>query len=463
MASNDVDQALAIGGEEAAKRLIKIPEDQWFDRKSGRIEPRALAKPLVAFANAEGGTIAVGISDGKVEGVTAEKCSAIRQAAMDYTVPAVRTSVSEIKTKRGNLVIIQVSPGQTVHETASGECYLRIGDESRKLRFSERSELEYDRGSIPFDGTPSPVGQLSDSKVEELRKLLGSTTKRLALRARNLLTPQGKPNVAAYLLLSDHPQDVYPNAYVRVLRYVGETRGEGFNQMLESGADYTFEGSLPEQIEKSAKKISELMPSRRALGDNGKFTDVCMIPRAAWMEGLVNAVTHRSYSMAGDCIRVEIFSNRLEITSPGKFPGVVNLDNPLSIYRHARNPRIARVLADMQITQELGEGIRRIVQEMRRIGLVDPVYDQTGNSVTLTLLASDSLPQEIRSSLPKSSQKILRALRTAGKALGTGELIELTGLARPTVLRHLKILTEANVVHWQGNSANDPRASWSLR
>ena len=88
----------------------------------------------------------------------------------------------------------------------------------------------------------------------------------------------------------------------------------------------------------------------------------------------------------------EIFPNRVEITSPGRFPGLANPSRPLEVTRYARNPRIARVCADLGITRELGEGIRRLFSEMRRRGLADPIYEQTSSSVKLTLLAVDALP-----------------------------------------------------------------------
>lgn len=462
MTPPDIDAALDENVPEAIDSLLAKPEDQWFDRKSGRIEPRDLAKSLVALANAEGGILAVGLSEGKVDGVSAERANAIRQTAKDFTVPPVRMHVREVQFLDKRVMILSVSPGDFVHETSSGECYLRIGDESRKLRFVERQELAYDRGTIPFDGTPAPSDALSDKRLTEYQKALGSSSKANALRARNLLTKNSTPTVAAYLLFADHPQEDYPNAYVRILKYLGEQRGYGDSQMLEAGTDKHIEGPLPDQIEYAAKAVENLLPKRRSLDTEGKFSDAPIIPRSAWLEGLVNAVTHRSYSIAGDHIRFEIFSNRIEITSPGRFPGIVDLSDPLAIHRHARNPRIARVLSDLNITQELGEGIRRIYEEMRRVGLTDPLYQQGQNYVKLTLFATDALPTQLGINLSTSSRKILDALRLAGRPLGTGEIVEATGMARPTVLRHLQKLQDLHVVAWEGNSSYDPRASWRL-
>jgi ATP-dependent DNA helicase RecG len=108
-----------------------------------------------------------------------------------------------------------------------------------------------------------------------------------------------------------------------------------------------------------------------ALGAVGRFRRESLIPTGAWLEGLVNAVVYRSYSLGGDHIRVEVFDDRIEIESPGRFPGVVRLDDPRGVPRFARNRRIARVCADLRFGQELGEGIRRIYDEMHLAGLGD--------------------------------------------------------------------------------------------
>lgn len=188
-----------------------------------------------------------------------------------------------------------------------------------------------------------------------------------------------------------------------------------------------------------------------------------IVPREAWLEGVVNAAIHRSYSLSGDHIRVEIYPDRVEIESPGRFPGLANPALPLEITRFARNPRIARVCADLRIGQELGEGIKRMFDEMRIVGLRDPAYRQTAGSVRLTLAALPRLPAAQAARLPKGSQQILDALRTAGVAgLGSGEVAESAGLSRPATNARLKALREEGLIVWHGKSSKDPRARWAL-
>ena len=205
------------------------------------------------------------------------------------------------------------------------------------------------------------------------------------------------------------------------------------------------------------------MPKWQRLGEGGVFEATPRIPRDAWLEGLVNAVVHRSYSIMGDHIRVEIFPNRIQITSPGRFPGLVDPARPLEIDRYARNPRISRVCSDLGVTRELGEGIRRMFDEMRRRGLADPIYTQMSSSVRLVLVASDAVPQEILSTLTPSARAILEVLRVTDQPLGTGQLAELAGISRMTATRGLSQLRDVGLVGWHGVSAKDPRATWRLR
>lgn len=458
-----IEEALSQPPDAAATLLLSAPEGQWFERKSARIQPKDLARALVAFANAEGGVVVVGLHDGSVEGLSAKQVNDVRQAAIDFTNPPVRCATEELDTASGVVLILNIAPGESVHETNTGDCYIRIGDESRKLSFAQRRELEFDRGSLPFDGTPSPFNEYSPKLAEEYRALLGASTVDRALRARNLVLHSGAITVAGHLLLSEHPQQAFPNAHVRVLKYDDVDRGTGSRQTLAAGQDHRLEGPLNQQLEEASDAIDRLIPKRQALGPAGRFEPIPLIPREAWLEGLVNAVTHRSYSMMGDHIRVEIFPNRIEILSPGRFPGLADPANPLRIDRHARNPRIARALAEFGLTQELGEGIRRIFQEMRGRGLTDPLYEQGANHVRLTLSAADALPAEVAESLPATSRQALDTLRRASQPLSTGELAELLGVTRATAGRHLQFLRDRGLVVWQGQSPRDPRASWSLR
>lgn len=466
MHPGDVDRVLSLPPDEAVEHLVGLSEDQWFERKAGRVSARDLAVPLVAMANAEGGYVIAGIHNGTVDGVVANHLNALRQAAQDFTVPVVRCSATEIATSDGLVVlVIRVDPGESVHETTKGDVYLRVGDESRRLGYAQRRELEYDRGSAPFDGTAVDADEsdLDADHVSAYQESIGAKTPGGMLAARDLLTRDGRLTVAGWLLFAERPQSLFPSATVRVLRYADTSRGTGASMTLYEGGDIRCEGPIPEQIAKAAEVIDAWVPKVQALATSGRFEPRPIIPRDVWLEGLVNAVLHRSYSMAGDHVRVEIFPNRIEIENPGRFPGLANPAKPLSISRYARNPRIVRVCSDLGIARELGEGIKRIFGEMRTLGLTDPIYSQTSGSVRLVLSSADALDEDVRASLTKTARQILDLLRLEGRPLSTGQVADLAGITRPTASRHLQTLRKHGLIDWSGQGPKDPRASWSLR
>lgn len=463
-----VSRALVAPVEDRGELLASIPEDQWMERKDPRVTPQIIANLEVGFANADGGTIVVGVGDdGTVLGTNSDtdRRNQLLQASHVYTVPPVRAACELVPcvTSAGEedvLLVIEVEPSELVHANQRDEVFLRSGDENRKLTFHQRQELVYDKGQAYFEATP-----VTDATLDDLdAQLLGSYAQALQvddverlLRSRSLINRQGQLTAAAVLLFGTQPQEFFPEAYIRILQYAGRERGAGGTQQLIR--DHKIEGPLPSVLLNAREIIELLQPARRALGGSGRFEPRPLIPENAWLEGLVNAAIHRSYSLGGDHIRVEIFDDRIEIESPGRFPGLISLKDPLDTTRFARNPRIARVCSDLNFGQELGEGIRRIFQEMREAGLADPAYKQTAATVRLTLIALP-LDREVLKDLPRGSQEILVLLRREGP-FGTGDVVDRTGMSRPYVLKRLEALERAGLVEWLGKSKNDPRALWT--
>lgn len=469
MPSVAAEEALRAPTSRRGDALLSVREDQWFDRKSNRIRPQELADALIGFGNADGGLVVIGLWDDTIEGTlgAASRVAGWQQAALDFTTPAVPAHWRLVDCLRSDgapdqLFVLEIQPSDRVHANRRDEVFLRVGDENRRLGFAQRQELIFDKGQSTYEASPVPglsSAGLDQGPVRSYAAALKHPSPDRLLAARGLLTSSGEATIAAVLLFATHPQAWFPEASVRVLRYRGTERGSGSRQELLK--DVRVEGPLPEQLSKARQAIFEHLPTRSALTASGRFERVGLLPQDAWLEALVNAVVHRSYSINGDHIRVDIFDDRVEIESPGRFPGIADTSDPLRVTRFARNPRIARVLADLHFGQELGEGIRRIFEEMRLAGLADPTYHQSSGSVRVTLLAAP-VDRELEARLPAGSRDLVRAIREAGR-LSTGELVELTGRSRPSVLRMLRALEAARVIEWAGNSPKDPRAHWKLR
>jgi ATP-dependent DNA helicase RecG len=462
MPSADVDRALALPSDDIAAALLGLPEDQWYERKSARIRPPALADALIGFGNADGGTLVVGLHDGKLEGIAdlGRRLNDLQQAAIDHTTPTVAATSRLLPCGHDHVLLFEVRPSvSVVHANARDEVFLRVGDENRRLTFAQRQELTFDRGHDAYEARPSraTLSDLDQGLVQHYVEATGATDATRLLRNRGL-AEDATLTVAGCLLFAAHPQTWLPEAFVRVLRYRGIERGSGARQQMLS--DDRFEGPIPDVLKAARMRIAELVPTRRALGREGRFAPLALIPEDAWLEGVVNAVVHRSYSLGGDHIRVEVFDDRIEVESPGRFPGIVDLTDPLEAPRFARNPRIARVCSDLHFGQELGEGIRRIYEEMRLSGLQEPVYRQSAASVRL-LLSGEPVQRALDEQLAPDARAVSVALREA-RRLSTGEVAVALGRSRPYALRVLESLRAAGVVRWVGKSQKDPRAYWEL-
>jgi ATP-dependent DNA helicase RecG len=104
-------------------------------------------------------------------------------------------------------------------------------------------------------------------------------------------------------------------------------------------------------------------------------------------ELLVNAVAHRDYNQQGDSIHLHIFSDRLEVSSPGGLPGPVNLENLLDA-RFSRNAVIAQVLSDLGFVERLGYGLNRVVTVLKQNGYPAPKFEEVGGTFKVTLYSS---------------------------------------------------------------------------
>jgi len=150
-------------------------------------------------------------------------------------------------------------------------------------------------------------------------------------------------------------------------------------------SDERFEECLPRLVELLDRFIHATLRDYYYLDiEDGKFQRIPEYPKEAWLEGIVNAICHRSYNLQGNSIYIRHYDDRLEIANSGPLPAQVTVET-IQKERYSRNPRIARVLSEMGYVRELNEGVPRIFKAMHKSMLADPVYADVNDTVTLTL------------------------------------------------------------------------------
>ena len=376
------------------EKLMTAPENQNFDRKSARLAEKELARHISAMANATGGVIALGIEDdGTVTGVDEEQENAFRKVPIDLLQTRPQYKVEVITTNDKRILLFHVEPSiNDIIKRTNGDAFLRVGDSSRKLSSDEVTALEYSRGIRSFETRVISEATMEDldwKLREEYRQIVGAsetTTPLDLLRARGVIKgPVEDPQitVAAIVLFAKIPTQFLPSARVRFLRYEGNEVHPGIDFNVVK--DVTLEQPLHRILVDGKQLLANQMREFQQLTKEGVFKRIPEYPEFAWLEALVNAVTHRDYSISGDYIRISMFDDRIEFLSPGKLPSIVTVDN-IQHTRFSRNPLIARVLSDFGWVRELNEGVKRIYTDMESFFLEPPVFSEpNGNTVSLVL------------------------------------------------------------------------------
>lgn len=205
------------------------------------------------------------------------------------------------------------------------------------------------------------------------------------LRKNRLLTKKEdelRPNVGCVLLFDEEPQgSLDTRCAVKVYRL--RTTDADYRREQLQEEPVTIDGPVEAVIHKTIEKVKEYV-------DGASFKDgdnlvKLSYPAEALKEILVNAVIHRDYSLNDD-VHVKVYDNRIEVQSPGKLPGFMTIAN-LYEERFSRNPNLVRLLHRLPnpVNHDIGEGLDTAKNELRKAGLVAPVFEERGNNFIVTV------------------------------------------------------------------------------
>jgi len=364
-------------------------EDQTFDCKSIQIDPKALAVTIVAFANADGGVIAIGVSDKtrKIEGIDqhTEKLNELLRAPFDFCNPSVPVTCSYLPCtdKEGNdnrVLLMQVPASMYLHTNQADEAFMRVGDKSRKLGFDERVQLMYDKGERFYEDTAvygATIDDIDMNAVAEYAQIVGyGKTPLEYLRENNGFVTTNKKgeedvSVACILLFGKDPQRFFPRSRTRFIRYEGVDERVGAEMNVIK--DVIFEGTILNQVQKTIEFIETQVREHTFLGQHGQFITRRDYPKFVIQEMVVNSCCHRAHNIKGTEIQVKMFDDRLVFETPGKLPGQVKPSNIRNTH-FSRNPKIAAFLKAYHYVKEFGEGMDRICREQEANGAAAPTF-----------------------------------------------------------------------------------------
>ena len=299
--------AMALSNIDIAT-ILSMEESQTFDRKSVNISPRDFSNHVCAFANADGGIIVVGISDKtkRIEGVDNKErqVNELLRVPMDFCIPTVPFAHEFVECidsngKPNHVLVFRIEASPLVHENQAHNAYVRVGDKSKILSYEDRMTLSFDKGLRSFEDILLPESSFEDVDKPYLNKYLemikcSKEPREYLLQNKNYAKiKDGKVrlSVAAILLFGKNPQQFFPRARVRFIRYEGIE--EKFGAEMNVVKDVVFEGRILEQIRQAVAYIQTQIKERTYLTKGGIFTTEQEYHEFVRTELIVNAVTHR--------------------------------------------------------------------------------------------------------------------------------------------------------------------------
>ncbi|HQY92127.1 ATP-binding protein [Caldilinea sp.] len=451
IATDELQNLLAAG---ASARIALLP---------AKTSKQALAETLAAMANAGGGVAILGVTAKGALQAGAD-AAALRDALVEASLlpdpPLILPSAQHVALDGGEVVVAQIPAGLPNVYNVRGVYLTRTGSQNRPLTTAELRQLLLDRGESGYESQPvesATLADLDDARVSRYRDQVGLPPDEAlidALLSRGCVTRRGVeglpveeplPTVAGLLLFGRAPQRFLRSAEVICVRYAGAVMGDEFVRQ-EIG------GVLVEQARQAEAFVVGNM--RRGMRIRGMAREeTTEYPAAVVREAIVNAIAHRDYSIRGEGIRLLMFSDRLEVYSPGRLPGHVTLEN-IKDERYSRNEAIVSVLTDLGYIERLGYGIDRMIAAMQEAGLPAPEFEETvaGFRVTLRSASEDLVsaqPQTQRwhhAFLNERQEAALAFVREQGR-ITNSDLQALTpDVHAETIRRDLADLVDKNLL-----------------
>ncbi|OGY31348.1 MAG: hypothetical protein A3C02_03485 [Candidatus Andersenbacteria bacterium RIFCSPHIGHO2_02_FULL_45_11] len=383
------------------KEIIQIfldtQEWQTFECKRAAIKPADLLETVVGFANADGGFIVVGLEDpAKAQGEkrllgiseNADNVSDfLKLIDKEIDPPLIvwgkfELDITNAQGYPDKLLVLSIKKSNDVHSLKRGDTFIRKGRQNVKIGSTEIMRLKYEKGAIQFESEKSKVNSLEVLDRELLAQYKKDTASTglddwQFLKDNGLaIDTDGKYELtkAGVLLFGNNPSVALTSKCgIKISHYYG-TKPTYTGKPNFVTRPFTIEGPLMMQIERAIEYFRGIVRSSPPKLSGASFRPTFLIPEWAFQEAITNAVIHRNYFVQDD-IQVRFFDDRVEVESPGTYPGHITVEN-IREERFARNPLVLRTLNRFQAAPNLdiGEGVDRMFEVMKEQNLYEPLF-----------------------------------------------------------------------------------------
>jgi len=428
-------------------------EGRQLEYKEMLSDYRSVCKTIVAFSNDIGGEILVGVRDAdrSLVGLSEERVEQyledIPKAAFDaitpYCVPELTTQWIGEKC----LIRIRVHPGERKPYLIKSEgtpkgVYVRIGAHSRRATPELYEDLLRQGARRSWDEEAADIG-VSELDQTLLRTYYNGPPDSSSLQSDHVVAltqPSAQLRVthAGVVFFHPRPSDVLPQCELLYSEFDGETPTDPVRTI-------DISAPLPVTVNRVVELLKAHLIEKEEVTGVVRRQSQWAIPERAVREVLLNALIHRMYAISSS-VKVALFPDRLEVFSPGNFPGPIDLEHLGNGVSYARNPRLRHLARKAGLVEKRGLGFRLILDSCQENQNRRPVIVEGGDYVKVTHFRGR---EEDTDGLPEDAQA-LQPYRDSNRPIKTGEAREILGVSINTARSRLKDLVRLGYLQPRG-------------
>jgi ATP-dependent DNA helicase RecG len=373
------------------EELLTKEEGKTLEFKENTSSLQKIIQTIVAFSNTAGGTLIAGIKDKTKEVVglnnILQEEERLASAVADSIYPQLIPSF-QMHTWRGrDLLIISVShsfgPYYVKSKGLQAGVYIRVGSTNRVADQQTIFQIQQLKEHKYFDEQPNFDCALSNVNLEHAKKLFAENSKNFTNKTAHSLGlvvqyhAKEVPTNGAVLLFSDKLADYFPDACIRLARFLGTDKSQILDHQDLIIPIAAALAPILAFIRRHTAMASEIGATKRR--------DIPQYHAIVIREAVTNAIVHTDYSIKGASIHVAIFDDRIEITNPGCLPFGLNMEAALSGVSQLRNRIIGRIFRELNLIEQWGSGLGRMNAICAQNGIVAPKFEELGNFFRITL------------------------------------------------------------------------------
>lgn len=425
-------------------------------------KPKSWLKSVSAFANGLGGSLFFGIDDnGSVRGVddVQHVCEVISSKIRDYMDPMPEVEMIPHRTDEGLEVMqLKVNVGcyTPYYYVGDGQrvAFVRVGEESVPATAEQMVRLVLKGSNKTFDSIVTDYKSEDDTFIilaKEFKKRTGQNWDKKYLLSFGLVTGNGYLTNAGALFTDDSPMW---QSRLYCTRWDGKDKSDAINDAEFSGNVILLLRESMNFVKSNTRKGWEKLP-------NGRKNKPEYAERAV-LEAMVNHFIHRDYTVMGGEVHLDIYDDRLTVTSPGgMYNGqlIQNLDIT-NVSSERRNPILANVMAQLDYMEKRGSGLTRICNETKALDgykeELKPEFKSTPTQFQTIIFASsdtsnvgdnDGDTSEIK--LTERQQNIIQLISKT-PSISAKKMSETLSVSSRTVERDLSTLQKKSVLKREG-------------